>query len=61
MLQAAHPQLPGGEVVLVWDNLGVHHPAAMRAFIDAHTGWLTVFHRRPTPPSSTRPRQCGRC
>lgn len=38
MLQAAHPQLPGGKIVLVWDNLGVHHPAAMRAFIDAHTG-----------------------
>jgi len=44
MLQAAHQQLPGGKIVLVWDNLGVHHSAAMRAFIDAHTDWLTVFY-----------------
>lgn len=44
MLQAAHQQLPGGKIVLVWDNLGVHHSAAMRTFIDAHADWLTVFY-----------------
>ncbi|WP_233616694.1 IS630 family transposase [Actinomadura harenae] len=44
LLQAAHQQLPGGKIVLVWDNLGIHHSKAMRAFIDTHTGWLTVFH-----------------
>lgn len=44
LLQAAHQQLPGGKIVLVWDNLGIHHSAAMRAFIDAHTDWLTVFY-----------------
>ncbi|MFD0906163.1 IS630 family transposase [Actinomadura sediminis] len=44
MLQAAHQQLPGGKIVLVWDNLGVHHSKAMRAFIDAHADWLTVFY-----------------
>lgn len=44
MLQAAHQRLPGGKIVLVWDNLGIHHSAAMRAFIDAHTDWLQVFY-----------------
>jgi transposase len=44
MLQGAHQQLPGGKLVLVWDNLGIHHCRAMRAFIDAHTDWLTVFY-----------------
>jgi transposase len=44
LLRGAHQQLPGGKIVLVWDNLGIHHSAAMRAFIDAHTDWLRVFH-----------------
>ncbi|MBG6088098.1 putative transposase [Actinomadura viridis] len=44
MLQAAHQQLPGGKIVLVWDNLGIHRSTAMREFIDAHSDWLTVFH-----------------
>jgi hypothetical protein len=44
MLQAAHQQLPGGKIVLVWDNLGIHHSKAMGEFIDAHSDWLTVFH-----------------
>ncbi len=44
LLQAAHQQLPGGKIVLVWDNLGIHHSAAMRAFIDAHADWLKVFY-----------------
>ncbi|WUI03983.1 hypothetical protein OHR68_20020 [Spirillospora sp. NBC_00431] len=25
MLQAAHQQLPGGKIVLVWENLNIHH------------------------------------
>ncbi|GAA3942516.1 hypothetical protein GCM10023085_25400 [Actinomadura viridis] len=37
MLQAAHQQLPGGKIVLVWDNLGIHRSKAMREFIDAHS------------------------
>ncbi|MDL4820153.1 IS630 family transposase [Actinomadura opuntiae] len=44
MLNGARQQLPGGKIVLVWDNLNIHHSTAMRAFIDAHTDWLTVFH-----------------
>lgn len=44
MLNGAHQQLPGGKIVLVWDNLTIHHSAAMRAFVDAHADWLTVFY-----------------
>ncbi|MFF0519183.1 IS630 family transposase [Actinomadura nitritigenes] len=44
MLQGAHQQLPDGKIVLIWDNLGIHHSTAMRAFIDAHADWLTVFY-----------------
>jgi putative transposase len=28
-------------VILSWDNLNTHISAAMRAFIEAHPGWLT--------------------
>ncbi|WP_344281508.1 IS630 family transposase [Actinomadura napierensis] len=44
MLQGAHQQLPDGKIVLIWDNLGIHHSTAMRAFIDAQADWLTVFY-----------------
>ncbi len=47
MLQAAHQQLPAGKIVLAWDNLGIHHATAMRAFIDAHADWLRVFYLPP--------------
>ncbi|WP_225992793.1 transposase [Actinomadura rudentiformis] len=50
MLQAAHQQLPGEKIVLIWDNLSIHHSTAMRAFIDAHADWLTVFHLPPYAP-----------
>uniref|UniRef100_UPI003F49A5AA hypothetical protein n=1 Tax=Actinomadura sp. CA-154981 TaxID=3240037 RepID=UPI003F49A5AA len=40
MPRGAQQQLPGGKIVLVWANLGIHHSAAMRAFIDAHADWL---------------------
>src|SRR5205809_118433 len=42
LLTAAHRQLPGGVVVLVWDNLNVHRRAEWRAFTDAQA-WLRVF------------------
>jgi hypothetical protein len=35
LLIAAHRQLPGGNVVLVWDNLNVHLGAELRAFTGA--------------------------
>ena len=41
LLIAAHHQLPGGKIVLVWDNLSVHRDRRMRRFID-RTDWLTV-------------------
>jgi transposase len=40
---AAHHQLPGGVIVLVWDNLNVHLQAQMRQFIEV-TPWLRVFY-----------------
>src|SRR5256886_4211932 len=42
LLIAAHRQLPGGAIVLVWDNLNVHLRAELRAFTDAQA-WLRVF------------------
>ncbi len=42
LLIAAHRQLPGGNVVLVWDNLNVHRRAELRAFTGAQP-WLRVF------------------
>jgi hypothetical protein len=35
LLMAAHYQLPGGVIVLVWDNLNVHLRAELRAFTGA--------------------------
>jgi hypothetical protein len=42
LLIAAHRRLPGGNIVLVWDNLPVHLRAELRAFITAQA-WLQVF------------------
>ena len=42
LLIAAHRQLPGGNIVLVWDNLNVHTCAELRAFTGAQP-WLRVF------------------
>jgi hypothetical protein len=42
LLIAAHRQLPGGNVVLIWDNLNVHLKTELRAFTGAQA-WLRVF------------------
>jgi hypothetical protein len=42
LLVAAHHQLPGGMIVLVWDNLNVHLKTELRAFTAAQP-WLRVF------------------
>ena len=42
LLIAAHRQLPGGVMVLIWDNLNVHLRAELRAFTSAQP-WLHVF------------------
>src|SRR2546430_7720165 len=42
LLIAAHHQLPGGAIVLIWDNLNVHLRAELRAFTGAQA-WLRVF------------------
>jgi transposase len=42
LLLAAHRQLPGRNVVLVWDNLNVHLGAELCAFTGARA-WLRVF------------------
>ena len=41
LLDATHQQL-GTPIVLVWDNLGGHTSAAMRALIDSRA-WLHVY------------------
>ena len=42
LLIAAHHRLPGGIIVLVWDNLPVHLRAELRAFTSTRP-WLRVF------------------
>ena len=42
LLLATHRQLPGGNIVLIWDNLNVHLKAELRAFTDTQA-WLRVF------------------
>jgi hypothetical protein len=49
LLVAAHHQLPGGAMVLVWDNLSVHLRAELRAFTAAQP-WLEVFQLPPYAP-----------
>ena len=46
---AAHHQLPGGNIVLVWDNLNVHLKTELRAFTTAQP-WLRVFQLPPYAP-----------
>ncbi len=41
LVTAAHNQL-AAPVILIWDNLNTHISAAMCAWIDTHTDWLTV-------------------
>ena len=40
LITAAHQHLQA-PVILVWDRLNTHVSAVMRAFIQAHPGWLT--------------------
>ena len=49
LLTAAHRQLPGGMIVLVWDNLNVHTRAELRAFTGTRP-WLRVFQLPPYAP-----------
>lgn len=48
LLTAAHHQLPGGKIVLVWDNLNIHRQAEKEALAGA--GWLRICHLPPYAP-----------
>ena len=48
LLTAAHHQLPGGKIVLIWDNLNIHRQAEKEAL--AGTGWLRICHLPPYAP-----------
>ena len=52
LLIAAHRQLPGGIIVLIWDNLNVHLCAELRDFTCAQA-WLRVFRLPTYAPTST--------
>ena len=58
LLTAAHHQLPGGNIVLIWDNLNVHLRAELRAFTSAQP-WLHVFQLPSYAPTSTRWKASG--
>jgi DDE superfamily endonuclease len=51
LLIAAHYQLPGGNIVLIWDNLNVHLKVELRAFTGAQA-WLRVFRLPAYAPDS---------
>ena len=53
LLIAAHRQLPGGVIVLVWDNLNVHLHAQLRSFTSAQE-WLRVFQLFSYAPDLNR-------
>jgi len=64
LLIAAHYQLPGGNIVLIWDNLNVHLREELRAFTAAQP-WLRVF-QLPSYAPDLNPLemglpQCGFC
>nr|WP_131768149.1 transposase [Candidatus Protofrankia californiensis] len=42
LLAAAHAQLDGGRLVLVWDRLNIHVQAEMIGFLAAHADWVSV-------------------
>jgi transposase len=58
LLTAAHHQLPGGNIVLIRDNLNVRLKAELRAFTSAQP-WLRVFQLPSCAPASTRWRASG--
>ncbi|WP_396230815.1 transposase, partial [Frankia sp. EI5c] len=42
LLAAAHAQLPGGRLILVWDGVNIHRQAEMAAFLQEHADWVSV-------------------
>nr|WP_277870130.1 transposase [Frankia sp. KB5] len=42
LLLAAHAQLPGGRLMVVWDRLNIHLQAEMAAFLREHAGWVSA-------------------
>ena len=60
LLIAAHRQLPGGVMVLIWDNLNVHLRAELRAFTSAQP-WLHVFQLPSYAPDLNRWKGSGPC
>lgn len=42
LLAAAHAQLPGGRLVLVWDRVNIHRQAEMTTFLREHAGWVST-------------------
>jgi hypothetical protein len=57
LLIAAHRQLPGGVIVLIWDNLPVHLRKELRVFTAARP-WLRVF-RLPSYAPGLNPLEMG--
>jgi hypothetical protein len=62
LLTAAHHQLPGGNIVLVWDNLNVHLRPELRAFTGVQP-WLRVFQLPSYAPDLNpgHKKASGRC
>ena len=60
LLIAAHRQLPGGVIVLIWDNLNVHLRAELRAFTSAQE-WLRVFQLPSYAPDLNPVEGSGPC
>ena len=54
-ITAAHQELQA-PVILIWDRLNTHVSAVMRAFIQAHPGWLTEVRL----PGLRARAECGR-
>jgi len=42
-LKGLHEIIPG-KVVLIWDNISIHHSKPVKEYFDANSDWLTVVN-----------------
>ncbi|MCP3820576.1 transposase [Streptomyces sp. A3M-1-3] len=50
LLTAAHQQLGGAPLIVVWDYATTHHAKALRKFCDPNSDWLTIVRLPPYAP-----------
>ncbi|ABD12241.1 MULTISPECIES: transposase [Frankia] len=59
LLAAAHAQLPGGRMILVWDGVNIHRQAEMAAFLQEHADGVSVVALPAYAPELNPAEGCG--